>query len=611
MAKGIIYKDSDSLQVMETLEDKSFDMIYLDVPYFTSKDSFCYQEPENIRKSLSKQKGCPIGDITIEEVTLEKQRIEQDKLQKYSEYISHIIENAYRLLSDNGILCFLSPSTEYVDINYRLILDQFFKSSMNVTLERRIVNATISKHRANNDVLYFYSKQIDFEFPELKELGDIKDFPFRDDFDYYRKALLTIPKNMRDNSFVWQGITLSENQSWRYSKEKMDSLFAENRIEVANGKAFLKCYRGEHLRTVSSVWENEDIYMNRSRISVGSKCFERMFNICLPNGGKVFCPFDRDGKFCVMANSFGLEWTSVYIPMIDEDRSLLLELPKGTYSVIDVVSSDKTISYSTDIVTNVSEIKKLQEKVNSMLDNIHKIQSSIGMDETDEIAIDEVIEQIHKQTMNFAAGLDIDGYIPAAKEWIDPCWERLEESSKCFIPTGILFSSIASLFSGDNKMEMTPIVIEYCKTLENELFQKIFFGYIENMISREVNVKRKFANSFSDNDAKVFAKFMNDCTWYNKTQPSEWHLEIGKMIKILTFALDDNVKDELFKDFRSYLDDLFEKEFFNPDFIKNLDTINLLRNDCAHKTFVDKNRANSGKTIIREKLLNILKNYKR
>lgn len=612
MSKGILYKECDSLSVMESLPDKEYMMIYLDVPFFPGTKNYSFVDGvNNIHIHIKNERECGSEDKTIREGASEREDINRHRLREYAEMITHVIENAYRLLRDDGILCFLSPNKEYVDINYRLILDQFFKSFTTVTIERPIRNvAILNSQHGNNDTLFFYSKQEKFSFSQLRKEGESDKFNYEDERGLYYKRNMLTASNYIKNQFEWNGLKIPNNRSWIYSKAKMNELYADNRIIIENGKVYLKSYKNQQLATVSSIWKNEDRFSDISRFSMGSNCFERMFEMTVPSGGKVLCPYDRDGKFALLANERGLNWTSIFSPIDDGATTIISEIPEDDYSVKSEYDGNIIREYKDGTVTNVIDIRALQEKVDKLLDDMHRIQTTVGLDESDDVRIEEILDKIHENAMSFAEALDLTRSVSQAKIWLDPYWFRLEADSKLFLPVGILFSEITSKCSNNRNMEMTPTVIEYCKTLEKELFFKIFVGYIYDVVDRHINVRSAFDSAFNNSDTKIFARFIQKCSYYEKDKPQNWHLELGKMITILKFTLEDEVKEPLLNDFKRYLGKVFEYNFFEVNFIDNLKFINDLRVDCAHTSFVNEGRASVGKDIIREKLLVLLKNYK-
>ena len=212
--------------------------------------------------------------------------------------------------------------------------------------------------------------------------------------------------------------------------------------------------------------------------------------------------------------------------------------------------------------------------------------------------------------------MNFEEYIPKAQEWIAPHWQLLENESQQFIPTGLMLGELLDKIGAGGQADKAPVVIEYCKTLEKELFQKIFYEYVKHLIGSDVNVYKSFKDSFEENEygktrkSKVFANFLKDATTKNRNKPEEWHFEIGKMARVLIMTLEGKESDVLFVDFRRFLERIFHEEFFEKEFEKRLDEIADLRNKCAHPNVVDEINANNGKSAIREKLNDILKYYK-
>jgi len=276
------------------------------------------------------------------------------------------------------------------------------------------------------------------------------------------------------------------------------------------------------------------------------------------------------------------------------------------YVIGEINNTDKKIEYATNIITSKSEILELREKIASLSQSIKTIQNSIGMEEADEITIDNFDEKIHNLVASFLSRYSIADCIPESQDWINPYWEKLEPESKHFIPTGIFLYK----FLSEPSIDMAPIMIEFCKTLEKELFQKMFYGYIKNLIERCIDIATEFGDSLEKEATSIFAKFLLDCTTTYKNNPSEWKFEIGKMVIILQQTLAKKPKDLLIKDFRNYLDCTFEQQFFRENFNEQLSVIAKLRNACAHPYIVDRSKVDTGKEIIRKKLLSILKYYK-
>ncbi len=601
-----LYVGIDGLEVMEAQEDSSFDFIYLDPPYNTG-NAFSSNDIEidgykSIRHYLAEKKNVKVGEITLDEVNAERER--QDKLQdnKYNSYISKLIQNSARIVKDNGILAFLAPGKEFTDINYKLVLDQFFLSSTKIVIERR-QRINSSRGADNTSILYFYSKEKGYQFPVLEECRPVEEFRNKDDYDYYNTTSLTNAFSGRnDYFFEWKGITPAKG--WRYKKEKLDELFDSGRIIIKDGRAFLKMYRSEHPVTVSDVWDADS--NERFGCSLDSRSIERMVSLYIQKDTKVFCPFERDGKLSSYLDNIGADWTSAYCARDSRD-DFISSIPTEHYVTSKVIAASKPRHYVDNVIANASDIADLRAKFKKLSSAMVKIQESFGImsGEEDEIA-DNIISQIQLLFEQSIPKASVEDSVPEAKSWINPFWDSLEPESKHFIPTGVL---LYNQFSEDPDLDMAPIMIEYCKTLERELFKKMFYGYIESLIEKHIDIQAEYGEAFGIRKTAVFAHFLNDSTTANKDNPECWKLEIGKMVFVLRETL-KRPKERIFIDFRRYLDDTFAQQFFNSEFIVQLGKITDLRNDCAHPSMIDNSVVEEGKELIRKKLLLILENYK-
>jgi uncharacterized phage infection (PIP) family protein YhgE len=67
----------------------------------------------------------------------------------------------------------------------------------------------------------------------------------------------------------------------------------------------------------------------------------------------------------------------------------------------------------------------------------------------------------------------IEGYIEEIKRWLD-LWELLDLQSQKFLPIAeFIFDELSKLEDAD----YAPFVVQYCRTLENEILKKLFENY--------------------------------------------------------------------------------------------------------------------------------------
>lgn len=319
---------------------------------------------------------------------------------------------------------------------------------------------------------------------------------------------------------------------------------------------------------------------------------------------KMLCPFDRDGKMTLAMNNKGLNWMSVRVAMNTNRYDFFNEIHKSDYETIDILMKTISTSYSDNIVANVGEINEIRGKLQKLSSDIREIQNSLGEECADDESIENVISKIQEKIEATITAYNLEDYMPEAMEWLKPYWEKLEAELKYFIPTGFL---LYNQFSKNSDVDMAPIMIEYCKSLEKELFEKMFSGYISNLIARNIDIKSVFPEAFSESNTKIFAEFLSDCTLKYREQPEYWKFELGKMRFVLERALAKKTKGNIIKDFRNYLNQIFDNSFFKTGFIIDLNKVNEIRNSCAHPSIIKAEDMEKGREIIREKLLLLLK----
>ena len=478
-------------------------LFFLDPPYFTGTGFMLDSGFKSIRHKLSKETGIPFKDVPLEVVEAEENRQRSAELKKYSDYIAKIIENTFRLLTPDGILAFLSPGKEYVDINYRIMLDQFFRSSKIITIERPL--RPMSGSANNDDRLYFYAKSSNFAFPVLKEPKPIEDFKEQDDYDYYHKRDAFRHGIARPNFvYEWHGITPRQNSSWVYTKSTMNRLFDENRVLIDGNRVWIKQYRSEHLIPVSSVWKAKD--NTRCRFAIDTLSLNRMFNMFVKSDSRILCPFDRGGKFSWLADSYETRWTSVHIPS-DARSDLISEIPAAHYSFVTEISDEAASrQYTNTIVTNASDISDLQSQLDQLSADIRKIQLSVGIVDDPEASADAVIDRIHSQITELAGIKSSREYAENIRkvannlsEWqktLETCLSGMYNSSlSASESSAILSEAMNFIVAGEALFEMFVvkkeyplsdygcIAIEYYKALEYLVNQLFYVPYYSSILS--------------------------------------------------------------------------------------------------------------------------------
>lgn len=614
-----LIQNKDVINTMENILDNQFNLVYLDLPWFTGRNGYFIpiegERNSELKAYLAKQSKCDIRIISITDIKEErlKRRAVEEKsqLDEYSSYITKILENSRRILTKNGILCFRSPADTCVD--YKIMLDQIFSTTyiMQVTLEKRTSNIKTELLHMNHEILYLYSKSKEYSINKIYE-----DFTsYEDEFKLIdergRYKLSSLLQRQGGFSFSWKGTIPSNNLKWRYSKEKLEEFYKEKRIVIKEtGKVFLKYYQKEHPREKSTVWKvsNDTTvgFVERQTSSILASHFKNIINLATNDGGWIFSPYSTDCKLPVIAQNMNRNWV-VINPTLSESYNYVELLGENTYVILNKIDGTTANVVYKKLIKNVEDINELKSKLFFLENSITDIKNQIGVDGQ---TVEVVLGKIYNKINELIAETDIENYIPYVKDWVNPYWDKLEEESQFFLPTAeLLFKEYKEL----NKFDLSSAMVEYCKALEKEIYNKIFKGYIRSLVSSKIDVKIIFSMDFQENETKKFADAVKQFTTRYKIREDKWHFELGTMVYILNIVLGEESKflkgGRIYKDFKDYLEKHFEMGFFDIKFNIDLDTVAKLRNDSAHPQIVTLERINGGKELIKQKIRDLLHHY--
>lgn len=179
-----------------------------------------------------------------------------------------------------------------------------------------------------------------------------------------------------------------------------------------------------------------------------------------------------------------------------------------------------------------------------------------------------------------------------------PHWERLEQLSQLSMT---MAEYLLSTFERLSEPDYSPCVLEYCKSLENELLTKIFMGFVREFKKPSV-CKSMLPIITSDASANgPTTQFSGALLKYVKGYDS-FRFTLGQMQHELQDAGDEQkvASNALLSSFRLYLNDrTFSNRILDPEHLKEVGQIvNGLRNPCAHPTQLNRRKALTAKERI-------------
>lgn len=239
--------------------------------------------------------------------------------------------------------------------------------------------------------------------------------------------------------------------------------------------------------------------------------------------------------------------------------------------------------------------EQLQEILNNLISEFNKKQNYPAAVEE---KLDDLYDLVDK---SIASSFKNRTYFETkiVKKWL-PDYNQLNDLSLEYLLSAEFLFDVIYKSNGD---DYSPFILQYCRSIENELKKKIFEAFkAEFVVSHSIDM-----NSF------LFWDNTNNKKFCKAISKPDKDFMLGDMIEYLEKVNDSSLitNSPLMQEFKNFLAKNFEINILlRADFIKNLsDMKDLFRNEAAHpnKNDLDMNqvKAEQGKTLVR----NILKEW--
>jgi len=252
-----------------------------------------------------------------------------------------------------------------------------------------------------------------------------------------------------------------------------------------------------------------------------------------------------------------------------------------------------------EVIQNFKHITKSQiiflDKVSNLINKINEIRTTT---DSDDIKLFEISNYLTEE-------IEVHNpreYINDIEKWLKD-WNKLEYDSIKFLTSA---EQLIKLIEQRKLEDYSPTIIQFCRTLENEILKKIFAIYNEDFNKRIKNkkdfIKQDLINKTTENFAKKLNKDeLNRCT-------------LGEMNFILNLLKSDGdtyKNSNLLKDFKEFIFKYFEANILEQKYLDQIDKITKnYRNKAAHPSLLDFNIAVECKNKVKECLINFILNYK-
>lgn len=258
-----------------------------------------------------------------------------------------------------------------------------------------------------------------------------------------------------------------------------------------------------------------------------------------------------------------------------------------------------------------NKVESQLEVVNKKLDDLLSLLKELKTDfEQIQKLPREDEEKLFKLCQKIDAKLDtvyskeqqtIEGYIEEIKRWLD-LWEMLDLQSQKFLPIAeFIFDELSKLQDAD----YAPFVVQYCRTLENEILKKLFEAYHSiglADINRDDLIKDELDNQKTGKFAQMVKR--NKVTY-----------TLGDMNFIMALLKQGgNTLNEspLLQHFRAFTISYFDEKIVEAEFLKDVNKLtNDFRNKAAHPYSISIELAKECQSLLRKSLNVFLESVKR
>lgn len=257
-----------------------------------------------------------------------------------------------------------------------------------------------------------------------------------------------------------------------------------------------------------------------------------------------------------------------------------------------------------------NKVESQLEVVNKKLDDLLSLLKELKTDfEQIQKLPREDEEKLFKLCQKIDAKLDtvynkeqhtIEGYIEEIKRWLD-LWEMLDLQSQKFLPIAeFIFDELSKLQDAD----YAPFVVQYCRTLENEILKKLFEAY-HSIGLADINRDDLVKNDLDNQKTGKFAQMVKR----NKVTYT-----LGDMNFIMALLKQGgNTLNEspLLQHFRAFTISYFDEKIVEAEFLKDVNKLtNDFRNKAAHPYSISVDLAKECQSLLRKSLNVFLESVK-
>jgi DNA modification methylase len=563
-AKNRTIFHDDVEKVLSRLDDSTFTLIYIDPPWNTSREC-----------ELEKDAGKNNCD--------------------YERFLTRVLQNCRRLLSDEGAIYIHTPPVS--SVNYRLILDQIFEKSASLEIVWKARQSSASREGHSHDKLLRYNKTAQSVYNPITAPPDMSRYSLGDARGPYLLLDLTTSGLRAMLHYTWRGFEPPAGRSWRFNLERMEQYLAEGRIVIpANGRPRLKQYFDESIGAdIGSVWDDiKPIMSHNPSESFTQKPVElvsRIIRQASNEGDWVLDPFFGTGSLLVEAEKLKRKWVGC-----DNDAAAVAVCRKRLIEQSGVIAADVTMLDSNDlknfqpvaasegsIFVSIAELTEAKNRLQQISKIVSEIRAGmVAKDSSDEDILDAMLDKCSSVGLVISSAAREDCQLHLSAE-ID-LFEKLSPASKDFLVTALF-----TLETHQDGFDFSFVSLGAWKAIELELAIQIFSPFKQWFVTRHPNVTEAVALDLQNSKSAKLASFLK----------GKKDMALGEMqwnLNLLATS-EKTIKSSLcLQDFQMFV----ISHFKTPDFILkptgitesiSQENIDRYRNGAAHTTLFSRTKA--------------------
>lgn len=209
--------------------------------------------------------------------------------------------------------------------------------------------------------------------------------------------------------------------------------------------------------------------------------------------------------------------------------------------------------------------------------------------------IDAKFDSIYKKEQN-----TIENYIEEIKRWLD-LWELLDLQSQKFLPIAeVIFDILSKMEDAD----FAPFVIQYCRTLENEILKKLFEAYHSKGL-KGISVTELVKDDIENQKTGKFAQMVR------RNRITYTLGDMNFIMALLKQGGNTLAISPLLQHFRAFVISYFDEKIVEAEFLKDVNKLtNEFRNKAAHPYSISVDLAKECQILLRKSLNVFLESVK-